>query len=185
MMPAYRCAAARQLRHACQSAVRGLAANVLLAVLVAMAAALSGCRTTPPAQGLTPEQVAVLRQEGFTLTDAGWELGRSEKVLFGFDEDVIPPDRIDSILRLARALVGIGIDRVRVDGHTDDIGTADYNQQLSLRRAEAVARVLVTASFERRNIEVRGMGKRRPVADNRTAVGRAENRRASIVVTVE
>nr|WP_230426948.1 OmpA family protein [Cupriavidus yeoncheonensis] len=150
-----------------------------------MAAALSGCRTTPPARGLTQVQLAVLQREGFTLTDVGWELGPSEKVLFGFDEDVIPRERIAGILHLARALTGIGIDHVRVDGHTDDIGTADYNQQLSLRRAEAVARVLVTAGFERRNIEVRGMGKRRPVADNRTAGGRAENRRASIVVTVE
>nr|WP_224080039.1 OmpA family protein [Cupriavidus laharis] len=150
-----------------------------------MAAALSGCRTTPPPRGLTPEQVAVLQQEGFTLTDMGWELGRSEKILFGFDEDVIPRDRIAGIFRLAHALTGVGIDHVRVDGHTDDIGTAEYNQRLSLRRAEAVARVLVTAGFERRNIEVRGMGKRQPVADNRTAAGRAENRRASIVVTVE
>ncbi len=185
MMPAYRSAAASRLPHAGLWDIRRLAAGVLLAALAAIAMALSGCRTTPPAQGLTREQVAVLQQEGFTPTDVGWELGRSDKILFGFDEDTIPADRIAGIQRLGRALIGVGIDHVRVDGHTDHTGTAEYNLRLSLRRAEAVARVLATAGFERANIEVRGFGKRQPVADNRTAAGRAENRRASIVVTVE
>lgn len=185
MRPAYRSAAASQLPHAGPRDIRWLAAGALLAALAAMVLALSGCKTAPPAQGLTPAQVAVLQQEGFTETDVGWELGRPVKVLFGFDEAVIPPDRIADIRRLGRVLLGVGIDHVRVDGHTDHTGSTEYNLRLSLRRAEAVARVLVTAGFEPTNIEVRGMGKSRPVADNRTAAGRAENRRASIVVTVE
>ncbi|CAG9176222.1 OmpA family protein [Cupriavidus pinatubonensis] len=186
MTPAYRSAAASQLPHAGPRDTRRLAAGALLAALAAMVLALSGCKTAPPAQGgLTPAQVAVLQQEGFTETDVGWELGRPLKVLFGFDEDAIPPDRIADIRRLGGVLLGVGIAHVRVDGHTDHTGSTEYNLRLSLRRAEAVARVLVTAGFEPANIEVRGMGKSRPVADNRTAAGRAENRRASIVVTVE
>ncbi|SOZ13529.1 putative outer membrane protein, ompA family (fragment) [Cupriavidus taiwanensis] len=54
-----------------------------------------------------------------------------------------------------------------------------------MRRAEAVARLLADAGFVRDHIEVRGLGKIRPVADNRTAAGRAENRRVAIIVLVE
>ncbi|MNL72720.1 Outer membrane porin F precursor [compost metagenome] len=72
-----------------------------------------------------------------------------------------------------------------MDGHTDDAGSAEYNQSLSVRRAEAVARLLAGAGFAPENIEVRGRGKSRPVADNRTAAGRSENRRVAIVVSVE
>jgi outer membrane protein OmpA-like peptidoglycan-associated protein len=183
MTPARRPTEASQLPPAGLPDIRRLAAGALLVTVMTIAVALSGCSTPP--RGLTPEQLAVLQQEGFTLTDVGWELGLSEKVLFGFDEDAIASDRVANIQRLARRLTGVGIDHVRVDGHTDDTGTAEYNQQLSLRRAEAVARVLATAGFERGNIEVRGLGKRRPVADNRTAAGRAENRRVAIVVSVD
>jgi len=54
-----------------------------------------------------------------------------------------------------------------------------------VRRAEAVARLLAGAGFAPESIEVRGRGKSRPVADNRTAAGRAENRRVAIVVSVD
>jgi outer membrane protein OmpA-like peptidoglycan-associated protein len=74
---------------------------------------------------------------------------------------------------------------LRVDGHTDNVGTIEYNQQLSMRRAEAVARVLLTCGFARDHLDVRGFGKTRPIADNGTALGRAENRRVAIIVTVE
>ena len=106
-------------------------------------------------------------------------------MLFGLNEDVISADRQGAVQRIGQALLGAGIDHVRLDGHTDDSGTADYNQQLSVRRAEAVAKVLATTGFQAENIQVRGLGKGKPVADNRTATGRAENRRVAIVVTIE
>ena len=59
--------------------IRSFYAVLLLAVL-----ALSGCQTAPP-KGLSPAQVAVLKQQGFELTDEGWEFGLSGKVLFGSD----------------------------------------------------------------------------------------------------
>ncbi|WP_454724823.1 MULTISPECIES: OmpA family protein [Cupriavidus] len=156
------------------------------AVLGAAMLVLAACQTqaTPGAQ-LTASQVETLRQQGFQLTDAGWELNLSEKVLFGLDEDTISAEHRAVVLRIGMALRGAGIDRVRLDGHTDDSGSAQYNQQLSVRRAQAVARVLAESAFLPQNIEVRGLGKTRPVADNHTAAGRAENRRVAIVVTVD
>lgn len=153
---------------------------------VAVTAALAGCASPPAQTGkLTPGQVAVLRDQGFALTDNGWELGLPDKLLFGFDNDEITPDHQTALLRIGRTLRDAGIDSLRIDGHTDDAGTAEYNQQLSLRRADAVARVLATCGFARDHLQVRGMGKSRPIANNRTAAGRAENRRVAIIVTVD
>ncbi|WP_420995690.1 OmpA family protein [Cupriavidus sp. 30B13] len=145
---------------------------------------LAACQATTGGK-LTAPQVETLRQQGFQLTGSGWELNLSEKVLFGLNEDTISADHQAIVQRIGMALKDAGIERVRLDGHTDDSGSAEYNQQLSVRRAQAVARVLAEKAFPPANIEVRGLGKSRPVADNRTAAGRAENRRVAIVVTVE
>jgi outer membrane protein OmpA-like peptidoglycan-associated protein len=144
---------------------------------------LAGCQTVP--KGLTPAQIAVLKQEGFQQTDEGWELGLSDKVLFDFDASVVKPEAQSNLDRLSRNLLRVGLDRIRLDGHTDNVGAADYNQQLSLRRAQAVADVVTDAGMPAVNVQVRGLGATRPVADNGTATGRAENRRVAIVITVE
>ncbi len=156
-----------------------------LAAVTLATLALAGCQTTPPAGRLSPAQVAVQQPEGVVQTGEGWELGLTAQVLFGFNEDLIEGERAANVQRLGRALSGVGIERLRVDGHTDDAGAAEYNQSLSVRRAEAVARLLADSGFARDNIEVRGLGKTRPVADNRTAAGRAENRRVAIIVSVD
>ena len=145
---------------------------------------LAGCQTAPYRK-LTAQQVETLRQQGFHLTGPGWELDLSEKVLFGFDDDAIPPERQSNLRRIGQALLGAGIDHVRLDGHTDDAGSTDYNLKLSLRRAQAIAGVLVSAGFARDDIEVRALGMSRPVADNHTPEGRAQNRRVAIIVTVD
>lgn len=154
------------------------------AFMVGLPAELAGCASPPP-PGLSPAQVAVLKSQGFELTGNGWELGLPDKVLFGFDEDVITADRQTALIRIGTTLHDAGIASLRIDGHTDDAGTVEYNQQLSVRRAEAVARVLATCGFTRDHLEVRGLGKTRPIADNRTAAGRAENRRVAIIVNVD
>lgn len=162
-----------------QAGTRTAAALLLAGIL-----ALAGCQTTPHGK-LTAQQVETLQQQGFHLTDQGWELDLSEKVLFGFDEDAIPAERQTNLRRIGQALLGAGIGHVRLDGHTDDAGGTDYNRKLSLRRAQAIAGVLVSAGFARHDIEVRALGMSQPVADNRTPEGRAQNRRVAIIVTVD
>ena len=78
-----------------------------------------------------------------------------------------------------------GIERVRVDGHTDASGKETYNQQLSLRRAKSVGKVLTSFGIKEENIQLQGLGSRQPVASNDTAAGRTENRRVSIVVSAD
>jgi outer membrane protein OmpA-like peptidoglycan-associated protein/opacity protein-like surface antigen len=65
----------------------------------------------------------------------------------------------------------------RIDGHTDSTGSAAYNQKLSERRAQAVADYLQTHGIPEARMTVKGFGQEQPVADNRTAEGRAHNRR--------
>lgn len=145
---------------------------------------LTGCQTAPQ-KGLTPAQVAVLKQQGFELTDDGWEFGLSGKVLFGSDVESLNQQSTEIVERIGQALVGVGIERVRVDGHTDASGKETYNQQLSLRRAKSVGKVLTSVGMKEENIQLQGLGSREPVASNDTAAGRTENRRVSIVVSAD
>lgn len=157
-------------------------ARVLFMSLLVALLALGGCQTAPP-KGLTPAQVAVLKQQGFELTDEGWAFGLSGKVLFGSDVESLNPPSTAIVQRIGKALLGVGIERVRVDGHTDTSGKETYNQLLSLRRAKSVASVLTGVGMKEENIQLRGLGSGQPVASNDTAAGRTENRRVSIVVT--
>jgi outer membrane protein OmpA-like peptidoglycan-associated protein len=156
---------------------------LFLTVLVALLA-LGGCQTQPP-KGLTPAQVAVLKQQGFELTDDGWAFGLSGKVLFGSDIETLNPPSTAIVQRIGKALLGVGIERVREDGHTDASGKEAYNEQLSLRRAKSVATVLTGVGMKEENIQLRGLGSSQPVASNDTAAGRTENRRVAIVVIAD
>ena len=156
---------------------------MFITLLVALLA-LGGCQTAPH-KGLTPAQVAVLQQQGFELTDDGWAFGLSGKVLFGSDVETLNPPSTEIVQRIGKALLGVGIERVRIDGHTDASGKEAYNQQLSLRRAKSVGKVLVGVGMKEENVQLRGLGSSEPVASNSTSAGRTENRRVSIVVIAD
>ncbi|WP_443700901.1 OmpA family protein [Pseudomonas sp.] len=161
-----------------------LTARVVFITLFVALLALSGCQTAPP-KGLSPAQVAVLKQQGFEPTDDGWAFGLSGKVLFGSDVESLNAPSTEIVERIGKALLGVGIDRVRIDGHTDTSGKESYNQQLSLRRAKSVATVLTHVGMKEQNIQLRGLGSGQPVTANDTAAGRTENRRVSIVVSAD
>ncbi|RJT49957.1 OmpA family protein, partial [Escherichia coli] len=85
------------------------------------------------------------------------------------------PDSRNTLTKIARALLAVDIDKVRLEGHTDNYGDEGYNQKLSERRAESVAAVCREAGMPAANIEGRGLGMSKPVADNKTRAGRSEN----------
>lgn len=159
-------------------------ARILFISLLVAFLALGGCQTAPP-KGLTPAQIAVLKQQGFKLTDEGWAFGLSGKVLFGSDVETLNPPSTEIVQRIGKALLGVGIDRVRIDGHADASGKEAYNQQLSMRRAQSVATVLTGVGMKEENVQLRGLGSSYPVASNDTVEGRTENRRVSIVVIAD
>ena len=73
--------------------------------------------------------------------------------------------------------------KLQVEGYTDSVGSDDYNQKLSENRADAVRNFLLTQGVQEANITATGYGKAKPVADNATAQGRAQNRRVQLVVS--
>ncbi|SDB09552.1 Outer membrane protein OmpA [Pseudomonas sp. NFACC23-1] len=154
------------------------------AALFLLVMALSGCQTAPP-KGLTPAQIAVLKHQGFELTEDGWAFGLSGKVLFGSDVENLNPASTEIVERIGKALLEAGIERVRVDGHTDASGSQAYNEQLSRRRAASVGKVLTSVGMREENVQLRGLGSSKPVASNDTASGRTENRRVAIVVIAD
>nr|WP_232354912.1 OmpA family protein [Pseudomonas aeruginosa] len=158
---------------------------MLALALFSLVLGLAGCQTKPPQTGLSAEQIAVLQEQGFELRDEGWEFGMSSKVLFGNNLDRLNPDSRNTLTKIAHALLAVDIDKVRLEGHTDNYGDEGYNQKLSERRAESVAAVFREAGMPAANIEVRGRGMSKPVADNKTRAGRSENRRVAIIVPAE
>lgn len=83
---------------------------------------------------------------------------------------------------VARVLEEYDRTRISIFGYTDDVGDADYNQQLSVRRARALARLLIDSGVAPERLFIVGFGEWNPVADNATEAGRARNRRIELRV---
>ena len=83
---------------------------------------------------------------------------------------------------IAQVLAEYDRTRISIYGHTDDVGDADYNQQLSVRRARSVAAFLKENGVNPRRVFIVGYGEARPIDDNTTAAGRARNRRVELLV---
>jgi outer membrane protein OmpA-like peptidoglycan-associated protein len=142
-----------------------------------------GCSTPPPVT--KEEKITTLKKLGFSPTGNDWELSLGVKLLFDSDVDTLSDDGRVAVSRLAGTLREVGIDHIRVDGHTDNVGSDKYNAGLSLRRAESVAQYLVVVGWRNDAIERHGFGADKPVADNATPLGRAQNRRVVIAVQVQ
>jgi OmpA-OmpF porin, OOP family len=101
---------------------------------------------------------------------------------FDFDKAVLKPEGKAKLDDLVSKIQGINLEVIIAVGHTDSVGTNAYNQRLSVRRAEAVKAYLVHKGIEKNRVYTEGKGESQPVADNRTAAGRAKNRRVEIEV---
>jgi OOP family OmpA-OmpF porin len=102
------------------------------------------------------------------------------EALFDFDKAVLKPDGKKSIDEAIGKMKDIDVEVVIATGHTDSIGTDAYNQKLSERRANAVKEYMVSKGVPAAKITTLGKGETQPVATNKTAEGRAKNRRVDI-----
>jgi OOP family OmpA-OmpF porin len=100
--------------------------------------------------------------------------------LFDFDKSVLRPDGKKAIDDALAKLKGVDLEMVIATGHTDSIGTPQYNQRLSERRAAAVKDYLVSKGTPASKVTTIGKGESQPVATNKTAEGRQKNRRVDI-----
>ena len=101
-----------------------------------------------------------------------------EQPKFAFDKAIIKPDSDSLLGEVANVMnAHAEIARVRVEGHTDNVGSAAYNKALSERRAEAVVKWLSDHGVDKGRLSAKGIGKDQPIAPNTTDAGRALNRR--------
>jgi outer membrane protein OmpA-like peptidoglycan-associated protein len=103
-------------------------------------------------------------------------------VNFDFDKSDIRPDAVPILEEAAKTLKDESQLTVSVDGYTDSIGTEEYNQGLSERRADAVKAYLEKLGVAGSRLTAKGFGESNPVASNDTAEGRAQNRRVELIV---
>jgi outer membrane protein OmpA-like peptidoglycan-associated protein len=106
-------------------------------------------------------------------------------VLFDFDSANLKPGAREKVARIAGILQSHPDLKIQVEGHTDSVGSDDYNLRLSERRAESVRASLVQQGIAREVVGTAGFGESKPVATNGTAAGRQQNRRVEIVVSGE
>jgi outer membrane protein OmpA-like peptidoglycan-associated protein len=104
-------------------------------------------------------------------------------VLFDFNKYTLKPAARERLARVSGIVLAYPDLKLEIEGHTDSIGSDEYNQTLSEKRATAVRDYLVSSGVSMSNVVARGMGKTDPVADNRSAAGRKLNRRVEMIVS--
>jgi outer membrane protein OmpA-like peptidoglycan-associated protein len=100
---------------------------------------------------------------------------------FDTGKATLRPDARPVIDEIAKALQGDPSLRIRIDGHTDNVGQAAANKKLAEDRARAVLEAVAGAGVDRKRLAAAGFGADKPISDNKTEEGRAKNRRVELV----
>ena len=106
-------------------------------------------------------------------------------ILFDVNKSDLRSQAKSNIDELAKTLQKYKDTNILVQGHTDNTGSADYNQRLSEERAMSVSRELKANGVMGGRIDVEGMGEAQPVADNKTEAGRQANRRVEVAIMAD
>jgi outer membrane protein OmpA-like peptidoglycan-associated protein len=105
-----------------------------------------------------------------------------ENVFFEFDEYSLKTESISSLKRLVKFLAENPNVNILIAGHTDNVGSAGYNQGLSLQRAKSVQEFLISQGFHQGRLMVEGKGDKEPMVPNTNPQNQALNRRITIKV---
>ena len=154
------------------------------------ATAAPGCdgAIVPPAPVVAPPVVVappappVVAPPAPPAPPAATKVTYAADAFFDFNKSVIKPEGKAKLDDLVGKIKDINLEVIIAVGHTDSVGSDAYNQKLSIRRSEAVKAYLVSKGIEKNRVYTEGKGEKQPVADNKTAEGRAKNRRVEIEV---
>jgi outer membrane protein OmpA-like peptidoglycan-associated protein len=104
-------------------------------------------------------------------------------VLFDFNKYTLKPEAREKMAKVSGILLAYPGLKIQIEGHTDSVGSDEYNQKLSEQRADTVRGYLTDQGVPADTVSAIGLGKANPVASNDTAAGRQKNRRVDMVVT--
>jgi len=104
-------------------------------------------------------------------------------VFFDFDKTALKPESFPELNRIVKIMKERATMEIELDGHTDSVGSDDYNLDLSERRAKAVAKYLIDQGVDKERVKVMYFGESKPVDDNATKEGRKKNRRVEFKIT--
>lgn len=158
--------------HAARGAVIGSLSSALICGALAYFLTEEGRPPPPPPPQARPAPTPPPRERTIVL----------DNVLFDFDKTAVKPDGAKILDRLIAFLKENPEKKVALEGHTDSVGTPQYNQGLSERRAASVKDYLTKHGVAGNRVSTMGFGLTKPIADNKTAEGRAKNRRVEIKV---
>ena len=127
---------------------------------------------------------AQLASTGVSVTRVGNNiiLNMPSNITFATDQDTVIPAFYSTLNSVALVLRKYNQTLINVYGHTDSTGSDQYNQALSQRRANAVSSYLATQGVSQQRMIAQGFGESRPIADNSSEAGRAQNRRVEIQI---
>lgn len=133
------------------------------------------------------KQAEKLKKDLGTLADVerveeGIKITMKSGVLFDFNSSKVNPTVNDNLIKFAETLKQYPDTEILVAGHTDNVGTEQYNMTLSQQRANAVANVLKANNVSRSRLTILGYGEKTPVAENTTESGREQNRRVEFAI---
>jgi OOP family OmpA-OmpF porin len=120
---------------------------------------------------------------GTKVDSVGCPLEQTLKLLFDFDSAELRPESITELERVVKFMGDVPFAKALVEGHTDSVGADAYNMALSDRRAKAVFDYLSSRGVDPARLSSVGKGETAPIADNKTAEGRQENRRVMLIRT--
>jgi outer membrane protein OmpA-like peptidoglycan-associated protein len=124
-----------------------------------------------------------LRPKDKLVTVEKSEIKIKQQVHFAVDKAVILGDSVALLEEVADVLMTTPrIRRIEIQGHTDNTGTKDHNQELSQARAEAVRSFLIKSGVEASRLEAKGYGQTKPIAPNINEAGKAKNRRVQFLI---
>jgi outer membrane protein OmpA-like peptidoglycan-associated protein len=103
-------------------------------------------------------------------------------ILFAFNSDELNAQSEANLAKMAEVLTKYKDTEILIEGHTDNKGTAEYNQKLSLRRAKEVEKRLHKIGVKGNRLTTKGYGFDQPIASNETETGRQENRRVEVII---
>lgn len=148
-------------------------------LMIIFSISLTGCMNLGH---LNYKQARMLKKEGFVLNNEGWTLALPERLLFNFDDYRIQNHQKEKLTELSHQLQKYDLEKLKFTGHTDNIGQATYNYQLSQKRAQSVADVFFAEGFKTQNVQIIGRGSDQPIASNDSEENRAKNRRVNIII---